>query len=485
MRAAWSTDLLLSIDRDATSTLRAQLERQLRATIDVGRLQVDTVMPSSRELASWLGLSRGVVVEAYEQLVAEGYLVSRRGSGTRVGQRPVLSAREAIEVARMPEFEFDFKPGVPDLALFPRRVWASCLKEATMRATAVQLGYSDPRGDESCRRALVDYLARSRAVTGDPANVVMCSGFTQGIDLVARVFTEKGVRRVAIEDPSFGGLAANLRSLGLDVVHIPVDDEGLDVTVLAHSSAQAVVLAPAHQFPTGAALSARRRTQLLDWARCRQAWVVEDDYDAEFRYDQERMPALQGQAPERVIYIGTVSKILSPALRLGWMFLPGDLAASVALMKRRVDRGGPAIEQIAFARMLESGAVDRHLRTARIEYRRRREILVQALSHGSLAARTRGAAAGLHVMVELPVDVDEALVVREARHGAVRVFGGAAYRRDRSEGAGALVLGFGGIAQERIADGVAKLAGIIARCRGSNVRSSSPGLQCRALVAIG
>jgi GntR family transcriptional regulator / MocR family aminotransferase len=293
------------------------------------------------------------------------------------------------------------------------------------------------------------------------------------------------VRSVAVEDPSYPGLAVNLRSLGLDIVHVPVDHDGINVAMLERSNAQAVVLAPAHQFPTGASLSQQRRMQLLAWAQCRQAWVVEDDYDAEFRYDQEPMPALQGQVPERVIYIGTASKILSPALRLGWMLTPGVLTAPMALMKRRIDRGGPAIEQIALARLLESGAVDRHLRTARVAYRRRREALLQALSHVHPAARTRGAAAGLHVMVELPVDVDEALVVREARECAIRVFGGSAYRREGSAGAAALVLGFGGIAESKIAEGVSKLADIIARCRGSDVRKPDPSLQRTALAACG
>jgi GntR family transcriptional regulator/MocR family aminotransferase len=471
MRSAWSTEILLSVDRAALATLRGQLEHQLRAAIDGGRLQAGVVLPSSRELAAQLGLSRGVVVEAYEQLAAEGYLVSRRGSGTRVGRRPP-AVRQSAGDHRLhaPAYAFDFKPGLPDLTLFPRRAWAACLQHAAARAAAPQLDYPDARGDETARRVLAHYLARARAAQAEASNLVLCSGYTQGLDLAARVFAERGVRRVAVEEPCFSGLWQSLQRLGLQTIHLAVDEDGLAVQQLERGAAQAVVVAPAHQFPTGAVLAPQRRTALVEWARRSGGWIVEDDYDAEFRYDREPMPALQGLAPDRVLYIGTASKILAPALRLGWMLTPPALTAAVAAMKQRVDRGAPAIEQRALARFVEGGALDRHLRAARPVYRRRHDTLLAALARSCIGGGVRGVAAGLHVMVELPRTTDEATVVHEAARRGVRVFGASAFWRDSTAAAPALVLGFGAIAESRIADGIARLADAVEQARGAGRR---------------
>jgi GntR family transcriptional regulator/MocR family aminotransferase len=467
VRAAWSTDILLAIDRDSPATLRCQLESQLRDAIDQARLRADTVLPSSRELAAWLGLSRGVVVEAYEQLVAEGYIVSRRGSGSRVAARARVVSRPPAppnDPSDQP-LRYDFRPGVPDLAAFPRQAWAACLRHAALQATAAELGYPDPRGNPACRHELAAYLTRARAAVVQPAQVVMCSGFTQGIDLVARVLAERGLERVAIEDPCFGGLATHLQSHGLKPLRIPVDAQGMDVQRLEQARAQAVVLAPAHQFPTGAVLAAERRARLVAWARVQGAWIVEDDYDAEFRYAGEPLAAMQGMAPERVIYIGTASKVLSPALRLGWIVAPEPWTGALTQLKRRVDRGGPSIEQAAWARFVERGLLDRHLRRCRVAYRRRRDRLLAALSRWGVVDEVMGTAAGLHLMVRLHAGVDEARVVAQARRLGVGVHGASGYwQGNLGAHDPALVLGYGAIDEGDIEAGVAALAAVVARC---------------------
>jgi GntR family transcriptional regulator/MocR family aminotransferase len=469
MRAAWSTDILLAIDRDSPATLRGQLESQLRAAIDQARLRAGTMLPSSRELAAWLGLSRGVVVEAYEQLVAEGYIVSRRGSGSRVAARARVGSRPPAPThhACGAPPRYDFKPGLPDLTAFPHRGWAACLRYAALHASPADLGYPDPRGQIVCRNELAAYLTRARAVVAQPTQVVMCSGFTQGIDLVARVLAERGLERIAIEEPGFGGLAAHLHSHGLQPLRVPVDAQGLDVRQLDRLCAQAVVVAPAHQFPTGAVLGPARRALLVAWARAQGTWIVEDDYDAEFRYEGEPLAALQGAAPERVIYLGTASKVLAPALRLGWIVAPEAWAGALALMKRRVDRGGPAIEQAALARFVELGLLDRHLKRCRTAYRRRRDRLLAALSHWRLVDEVMGSAAGLHVMVRLRAEIDEGRLVAQSRLAGIRVYGGRAYGQALAPALSpTLVLGYGAIDECEIEAGVAALAAVVERCSG-------------------
>jgi GntR family transcriptional regulator / MocR family aminotransferase len=466
VRTAWSTDILLGIDRDAPQTLRAQLESQLRDAIDQGRLAADTVLPSTRELALSLQLSRGVVVEAYDQLTAEGYIFSRRGSGARV------AARDRTPLAMPPESDaqastqvrFDFKPGLPHPDSFPRRAWAACLSRASLDATAAQLGYPDPRGEPAARTALSRYLARSRAVAVHPARVLLCSGFTQALDLIARTLFERGLRRVALERPGMPALAAHFKGLGWQVTLVPVDRDGMNVRELARSDAQVVILAPAHQFPTGAVLSTARRGELLAWAQERGAWIVEDDYDAEFRYGPGLLPALQAAAPDHVIYVGTASKILSPALRLGWIAAPEPLVGPLALMKQRVDKGGAVLEHVALARFIDKGLLDRHLKRCRVAYRRRRDTLLAALSRSGIVEGVLGEAAGLHVMVILRSDIDEQRLVDAARKDGIRVHGGANYRQRVAVEAPSLVLGYGVIEEHELHAGVTALAEVANRC---------------------
>jgi GntR family transcriptional regulator/MocR family aminotransferase len=454
-------EILLRVERRPGTPLRAQFERELRDAIRVGRLRPGTPLPSSRALAADLGLSRGVVVEAYEQLLAEGYLTARRGSATRVATRE-SKVEPAVPVERVaPAMRYDFRPGVPDAEMFPRRAWLMSLRRVLTSAPGAAFGYPDPRGVAPLRQALSAYLNRVRGTAAHAGHVVLCTGFAQGLRLVCQALRAREVTRVVVEDPSHAVHRATMQALGLRLTPIPVDQSGLRVERLRTVDAGAVVVTPAHQFPTGAVLAPERRAALLDWAATRGAIVIEDDYDAEYRYDREPIGALQGLAPDRVVYAGSVSKTLAPALRLGWLVLPGEFVAEVAQLKRREDMGSPALDQLAYADFLERGELDRHLRRMRLLYRRRRDVLVAALRKLAPGLRVHGVAAGLHLLVELDPGADEQKVIDAAARLSVAVYGVHAHRAQHP-GPPALLLGYGTLNHTAIVEGVKRLASVLA-----------------------
>jgi GntR family transcriptional regulator/MocR family aminotransferase len=463
MKRTSPPEVLVQIRRRPDLPLRAQLEAELRAAIRGGRLRSGAQLPSTRALAADLGLSRGRVVEAYEQLLAEGYLTAQHGSGTRVATRAAAVASEpsaAVE-RRAPPRRYDFRPGVPDASMFPRRAWLTCLRRVLTSAASGALGYPDPRGVEEVRTALATYLNRARGAAAQADRVVMCAGFTQGLRLVSRVLQRRGATSIAIEDPCHAPHRAAILSTGLQVIPIPVDQGGLRVDQLRSTDAGAVLVTPAHQFPTGAVLAPERRAAVLDWARSRGAFVIEDDYDAEYRYDRDPVGALQGLAPDRVAYAGSVSKTLAPALRIGWLVLPAALTADVARLKFEEDLGSPALDQLAYADFLDRGELDRHLRRTRLHYRRRRHVLIAALRRHIPALRIRGVAAGLHLMVELDPKADEKAIVAAAAKLSVRVYGVRVHRA-HSPGPPALLLGYGNLRDAAITEGVKRLALVLA-----------------------
>ena len=348
--AGLGPELLLALDRTRAEPLRVQLERELREAIRSGRLAAGERLPSSRALAAELGISRGLVLDCYSQLQAEGFLTSHTGSATRVAAGalapaagPEASAHAPVPAPTGPVPEarlaVDFCPGVPDLTSFPRADWARAMRDSCRTATAGELGYGDPRGTDALRHVLAGYLRRVRGTVADADQIVICAGFGQGINLVLRSLAGDGARRVAIEDPGDDDYLEICRRLGLEAVPVAIDERGIDVEALADAGVRAVILTPTHQFPTGTALAPERRQALVAWAAERDAVIIEDDYDAEFRYDRDPVGALQGLAPDRVALIGTVSKSLAPALRIGWIVCPGPLVDSVIEDKRLSDRG--------------------------------------------------------------------------------------------------------------------------------------------------
>lgn len=445
-------ELLVELRRGGERSLRAQLEEGLRAGVREGRLAAGARLPSSRTLARDLAISRRLVVEAYAQLTAEGYLRARPGSGTYVAASgPVAAARPRRpmeDAAPLPRY--DFFPGAPDLSAFPRQAWTRTLRDVLRTLPHAALGYQDPRGVDVLRVQLAEYLARVRGVAAAPEQIVVVSGVTQALALLASVLVARGTPRIAVEDPSLPAHRTVLERHGATLVPVPVDAEGIRVDLLQASGAHAAVVTPAHQMPLGMALSVARRGALLAW----DGLVIEDDYDAEFRYDRTPLGAVQGLAPGRVAYTGSTSKTLAPGIRLGWLVLPETLAAAVADAKLHADMGTDVLSQHVLARLIETRAYDRHLRVLRRRHRARREAFVVAVARHLPTARPEGIAAGLHSVVSLPEQIDVAAFEHACARRGVRVSG---TRPDR------LMLGYANIAPPAMDDAVAQLAAALAQ----------------------
>ncbi|CAM5711814.1 putative rhizopine catabolism regulatory protein MocR [Streptomyces afghaniensis 772] len=462
---AW--ELLLPAASAPARTRGRSLQAALREAVRSGRLAPGTRLPSSRDLAADLGVSRGLITEAYEQLTAEGYLRSGRGAGTWVGSAVRAARTRAHDLApRSRGARADFVPGTPDLSLFPRSAWAAAQRAVLAELPHQELGYPDPRGLPRLRTALAGLLARRRGVVADPERIVVVSGVAQATTLLGFALHARGVRTVGVEDPGSPQHDALYASAGVTAVPLPVDGEGIALEPLRASGVRAVVTTPAHQFPTGIAYSARRRAELLDWARSVDGIVLEDDYDGDFRYDRAPVGALQGLDPDRVAYTGSVSKSLAPGLRLGWLLVPESWAEELVERKRTMDLGHPALDQALFARFLERGDYDRQLRRCQRAYRERRDALTAALDEHFPGSRVSGIAAGLHVIATLPerYGPEDRFLARVTAAGvAVRPLSAYAHPRPAQEETDGpkrirLVLGYAHVPPARIHEGIRLMA---------------------------
>jgi len=464
MSVQWGRDgpgLLVALDREA-GRLSAQIQARVRDAVRDGTLRVDERMPSTRHLATELGVSRGTVVEAYDQLVAEGYLRATVGSGTRVATAPEAPAPSAPAPDDAGPLVADFDYGVPDLRSAPLSDWRWAMLEAVRRLRTPQLGDGDPAGAPHLRDVISAYHRRVRAGAANGDSTVIVAGFREGLACALAALAHRGIDRIALEDPGPHEHDLLVRRAGLEAVSVPVDDAGVDVAALARSGARAVLVTPAHQCPTGAVLAPGRRRALVAWAERVDGVVLEDDYDAEFRYDRTPVGSLQGLAPQRVVALGSVSKTLVPAIRIGWVFAPPRWARDIAEEKRLRSRGAPALDQEALARLIEAGRYDRHLRRMRDLYRRRRDVLVAEVARHLGPGRVQGAAAGCHLLLRLPEGTSERRVVAAASVLGVRVHGLGRYRTTGEPDPPALVIGFGNVDEEGIRDGVQAIADAIA-----------------------
>ena len=455
-RESRAPEVLVELDRSAPETLSLQLERALREGVRSGALRAGTALPSTRALATELGISRGLVVAAYGQLGAEGYLGLRRNAPPVVAGGVGVAA-EARTLAADPERPHNLRPDLPDYGAFPRGEWLKSYRAALRSAPDAELSYGDVRGSAQLREALVAYLGRVRGVVGEPEHTFVCSGFAQAVSLLGGVLARAGRKRVAVEDPGHAVIRQLVARSGLDPVPIPVDAEGIDVDALAAAAPDAVLVTPAHQFPTGVVLAPERRTRLLAWAEETGALVIEDDFDSEYRYDRPPVGSLQGLMPERVVYCGTASKTLAPALRLGWIVAPGELVWPLVEQVLYTVISPPRLEQRAFADFLLRGELDRHLRRMRLRYRRRRDALVQELGRRLPEFEVRGHAAGLYVEAVLPDGLDEARVLEEARARGIALSGIADHRAE-SVREPALLLGYAVAPEPALRRAVAVLA---------------------------
>ncbi len=451
--------LLVNLEPGA-GTLHEQLELSLREHVRTGRLAPGTRLPSSRALAAELGISRGVVLEAYGQLVAEGYLLASQGAPTRVASGPRAEPAPLAAGSLEPRYAYRFAPDVPDLASFPRDGWLRSLRTAARDAPFAALGPGDPRGVPELRNTLMSYLGRVRGAAPEPEHTLVCAGFTQAFTLLCAGLRERGIERIAVEDPGWSQHRLVAERAGLEPVAIGVDERGLDVAELAASGCEAVVVTPAHQFPTGVVLASERRAELLSWAEEVDGLIVEDDYDSELRYDRGPVGALQGLAPERICHVGSASKRLAPGLRLGWVLSPSWLTGELTYAKALSDGGTPVLEQLALADFITRGELDRHLRRMRLLYRGRRETIVRALAANLPEASLGGVAAGLYAAVTLGPEVSEPALLRAAAAAGVAVEGLAA-SRVTAGGLPGLLLGYANLTEPAIERGIELLAAAI------------------------
>ena len=421
-RRSRAPEVLVALDRKAREPLSLQLERALRDAVRRGTLRPGTPLPSTRAFAVELGISRGLVVAAYAQLGAEGYLRPRRNAPPVVASG-VGGAEQPTTLAPNPVWPHNLRPDLPDYGAFPRGEWLRSYRAALRTAPDSELAYGDVRGVARLREALVAYLGRVRGVVGDPAHTFACSGFAQAASLIGSLLVRSGRTRIAVEDPSHAVIRALVERSGLETIPIPVDAAGIEVEALAAAAPDAVLVTPAHQFPTGVVLAPERRAQLLAWAESTGGLVIEDDFDSEYRYDRPPVGSLQGLMPERVVYCGSASKTLAPTLRLGWIVAPGELVRPLVDQVLYTVISPPQLEQRAFADFLLRGELDRHLRRMRLRYRRRRDVLVRALRRELPELEVRGLAAGLYVEAVLPEGTDEARVLEEARARGVGLSG--------------------------------------------------------------
>jgi GntR family transcriptional regulator / MocR family aminotransferase len=471
-------DLLVRVDRRVRQSVGRQLEEQLRTLLRSGALPPGSDLPSTRALAEDLSVSRGVVVRVYSQLAAEGYLNVRQGALPTVRSSPPLGRElklpRVAPSAGHPKARYDLRPHLPELSAFPRQAWLRSVRHVLLSVSDAELGYGAAQGLEQLRVEISTYLGRARGVAADPARIVVTAGSTHTLSLIARVLARRGARTIGLENPSSWLMREVVQSAGLTAVGVPVDREGLRVDALAATGVPAVIVSPAHQFPTGTALSAERRAALVLWARETGGLIVEDDYDAEFRYDRAPIGALQGLSPEQVAYVGSASKSLLPGLRLGWTMLPTDFVNEVRLALATSVLQVAAIDQVAFADFVRRGEFDRHLRRMRTVYRRRRDAIVQALDARLPELPISGIAAGLHVVVELDAVAVEAaaceyglargLAIESLSHHALPGYGGPP----------GLLIGYGAIAEPAIPLAVEELAGAVEAAMQSTTRNGRP-----------
>jgi len=406
-----------------------EIESSLRGLVADGRLPVGTRLPASRVLATDLGVARNTVGEVYARLAAEGWLQTRVGAGTWVAAAPQPDAARVEGV--QPRVPFDLRGGIVDASDFPHALWSAHLRRALAELPSAAYGYPDPAGVTALRQSLAAYVARTRGVVADPAAVVVGSGFGDLLALLSRALRARGARRVAVEEYGHERHRRIIEAAGLEVVSVAVDGDGADAAQLARLDVAGVLLTPAHQFPTGVPLSALRRRAVVEWARSTGGFVLEDDYDGEFRYDRRSIGALQSLAPDRVAYLGSASKALAPSVGLAWAVVPAELRDGV-IAQRELAGGAPGgLHQYALARFVDAFEYDRAVRRRRARFRARRDLLAALLAQRAPHLRIDGLSAGLQCLVALPDRGGEDRAVARARERGVAIDGLSAFRADR------------------------------------------------------
>lgn len=465
------TDFLQLRPEDAPARgLTDWLVGALRAAIGDGRLGEGALLPPTRALADELEVSRGVAVEAYRRLADEGLVTARTRHGTvvtaiRSSRADGFDRRRTDPRGFMPRLpgigdvpiEIDLSPGTPDLSTFPRAAWLRAERTVFNQMSGAGLAYNDPRGAIEFRTELAGWLGRTRGVRAQPEDILVVGGVAQGVTLLGQVLRSRGVSRIAVEDPGSRGARDGLMFSSMTPVPIPVDGDGLCTEALRASGERAVLVTPAHQFPTGVVLAPERRADVLDWGRS-GGLIIEDDYDAEYRYDRAPVPALQAQGTDVVAYTGSFSKTIAPGMRIGWLIAPPALHDDVVLAKYANDLGSSVLPQLVLAHLLAQGEIDRHLRVTRKRYRTRRDAFVDELRLAWPEARIHGVAAGLHVTIEVPGcgELDDVELSTRIAHAGV-LTQPLSWHRSRS-GAPGLVVGYAAVSRDRLREAAQRIA---------------------------
>lgn len=454
------------------------LAERFRAAISDGRLPIGSRLPATRVLAVELQVSRGVVTEAYQRLTEDGHVAGRGRAGTVVVAAPISTSRtdsdgftrmtdgvvpepglEMFAAMRALPARIDLTPGVPDLAAFPRAAYLKAERAVLTDLSASAFGYGRPAGTPELRLAVANWIARNRGIKADPADLIIVAGVSQALSLVSQVLQNDGIDEIAVEDPGSLGSRLHLQGWGMRTPPIPVDSDGLRVDALRESGARAVVVTPAHQFPTGVVLDGERRRELMQWAT-EGGLILEDDYDAEHRYDRPPVPALRAMLTDRVIYAGSLSKILAPALRIGWMLPPAQYRDALVGAKRLADLGNATLPQLVIAHLMESGELERQLRFVRRRHRQRRDAMIDAISNHIPGATVHGAAAGLHLTITF---ADQQLDDRRLASATLKLGVKTEplswhYQEPRSPG---LVLGYAARTPTEITEAIATIAEVL------------------------
>jgi GntR family transcriptional regulator / MocR family aminotransferase len=488
-RAAFS--LPIAIDRASHTPLYRQIYEAIRQAILDGRLRSGLRLPSTRTLANEVGVSRNIMVLAFEQLLTEGYVRSRTGSGTtvarslpeeflHVGRRSsqlpqsrrhsllshrglriselTSAIRSLAPAARLAPFQY----GLPALEELPLELWGRLVARHFRRAPKELLVHGDPAGLWALREAIASYVGAARGVRCSPNQVIVVNGSQQAVDLAGRVLLDPGDRAV-VENPGYFGARSALKAAGIQLVPVPVDQEGLSITALKRKPGKLklVYVTPSHQFPLGVAMSLNRRLELLDWAARRSAWIFEDDYDSEYRYESRPIPALQGLDQEgRVIYVGTLSKVLFPAIRFGYLIVPDDLVQPFVAARALTDLSSPQVEQAALAEFISEGHLARHIRRMRALYMERRDFMKRMIEENIACIEVNNTEAGMHFVGWLPSGTDDAAIAREALKVGLQVMPVSAFAIHTLSRPG-LLLGFAGFSKPVIRKGISELARVV------------------------
>jgi GntR family transcriptional regulator/MocR family aminotransferase len=456
--------LWIPIDRTLDIPLNRQVYQQLREKILQGHLHAGEKLASTRELSAELKVSRNVILEAYDQLLAEGFLIARRGSGTFVAEGVLLTqqtkpyiTQNAGDSAADKEF-INFRSGIPALNLFPRKTWTKISHQLWHNSESSILGYGAPEGRIELRQTLAHYLLKTRGVECHPEQIIITSGATQAMTLVSRLLLSPNDIAI-MEDPITNDIQAIFKASGATIYPVPVDELGMKTTLLpANVHPKLVFLTPSHQFPLGSTLPIQRRIQLIEYARKNLCFLIEDDYDSEFRYEGPPVSSLQGLDSEFVLYIGSFSKILSPALRIGYIVLPTQLIEKCRQLKWFTDLHTPSLDQLTLSRFIQEGYMQRHIAKMKKFYKSQRDFLIQCLqSTFSHKVKLSGYSTGMHLIAEFEQIVFTQKLLLKIEHLGVKVYPVEDHTIEKGKYSNRLIIGYGHLKKNEIEQGVTRL----------------------------